>query len=158
MVIFNTILSVTYFKNTKQYILHQLHLLVPSSEKGYVEFLVWLGLFLLLQLFVFLVFVPERLKYPSLIGCAIIFLIFGVFWAYNVSGPMDGLSSARPFVLENAFPLISSSITCYEGFYGYFAARSSMNRKSDFGRALRIAYVLIFALSMANCMSFYVVD
>lgn len=158
MMAFIIILSIIYFKNTKEYFVHLVLMLDPAlGGSRLTAFLVWLALYVFLVVVIILVFVPERLKYPSIIGCLIISVCFLTFWGNNFFTPLDNLSLVKPVVWDNLFPLISTSAFCFEGLFGYFAVRSSMKSKSQFSSMLRTSFVILFVVFVVNCVSFYLV-
>ena len=157
--VYMLIAGVIYYKNAKEYFVHMLKLWVPGTKDSrLVPFAVWLALCVLLMIAIRLVFVPERLKFPSLIGCAIILLCFWVFWANNFLTPLGNLSGVKPVVWGNLFPLLSASAYCYEGLIGYFPVRSSMKDKSKFLKVLRLSYATMLVSFVVNCVSFYLVE
>lgn len=155
----NIFLLVLYLKNTKEYLLSLLLANHPNLHSvSFLPRIIWFFLFLFIQISIFFLLVPEKLKYPSYIGCVILVLCFVSFWANNLLIPPHKNLDMKPAIWGNAFSFFSNSLTSFESAHGFFPIRSTMKNRGRFKSVLSSSFVVATVVMFLQGFSFYWVD
>ena len=149
-IVHNTLILIVYFKNPLNYF-------TSSVESMYLTILYWGVFMILLQVVIFLTFVPEKLKYASYFGCVILSVCLVSFWGLNTFTPSKRTTPAKPFISQNTLVLAANVLDSFEASHSYFAIRSSMKSRSEFLKVLKIAFFVVTLLSIIQGLSFYLV-
>lgn len=113
-----------------------------TSEKPFTAYHYLIDLFLLLfsYLCLYLVFIPERLKIPSLFGCIILFGTVILFWVLNFATERERTTPIKTYIPGHMLKLISTAFFSMENITSYFAIRSTMKNKNEFSKVKKLIY------------------
>lgn len=129
----NWIAILSYFLNVKNFLVKTIETASTGSiNHTLITFLVSLGIFLFIQIVISLIFVPEKLKYPSYVGCVILALCVFTFWYLNLLSSPNNFNNMKAFIDGSYMSLAAKSFFGVESITSYFVMRSSMKKKSSF--------------------------
>ena len=134
----------SYFLNVKYFLIKNIQTLDINKNinSPILTFFVCLGIYLFIQIAITLIFVPEKLRYPSYIGCLIYVICLLTFWYLNLLVKPNNFNGMRPFINGNYTALVATCLFGMEGTTSFFAIRSSMQKKSSF-YIVRPSFIII---------------
>ena len=146
----NVTALLSYFLSVRNFLLANLnHLLNYDKDNLLIRVSISAIMFFLVQLCIALLLVPEKLKYPSYVGCSVMVFCLCTFWYLNLLTRPNNYNKMRAVLGGDLMNLAANSFFGMESITVYFAIRSSMAKKSSFDYVISLI-IFISKLSYKN--------